>query len=446
MSSSIGQNIARFSFSNLRNMFRPSSTLAGWVLIAQAYFFFSFALVYTLHFPRVLLYVDDVLNCILFIFALYEKRKVSQYCGPIITIMVLYCVFGAIGAVLTGEKLLILAWGYRNVVRYFIYFYTCVVCLKKSDIFVVLRVVQIIFWISLPLCIYERFMVTYSAATIIGDMVGGLFWNFSGSNLPLNLVLCLTLIYVSNKYFSGESGILSFILTLSAAIFMSAAAELKVFIFEIVIILLGCMFGNKISLKNFLIVVIGAAALMFSSSYFVALNARGSGYADNYTLQGYIDYATRTTGYDGVGDLNRFGGIGVISDTIFHNDPLKLLFGIGLGNADYTSFFTSQFYSIYAWMHYQWFHSVWIFIENGYVGVILYLAIIFVTWLHAGRYIEKGSLRTLIRVIDIVAFVMFFYNITLRVEPSAYLYMMFFAVPYIVALDNESIYKYQVKD
>lgn len=428
---------ADFNLGRIRELFRPSSRHATWVLCAQAYFFFSYSLVYTFSLPRMLLYVNDALNVLIFIFALYEHRKTAQYTSLIIGLMVLYCSFGVVGGILNAEKPLALIWGYRNVVRYFMYFYTCIVFLKKSDIDIVLRVVSIVFWVSVPLCAVEKFFVQYPEGTIVGDMVGGVFWGFSGSNLPLNLTICLYLILVSSRYFDGLARTWLFVMTLVAATFMASAAELKVYFAEMIIILIAAMMGKGISWRIFVTMLLGAGALVAASSYFILLNAGTSTtYASNYSLQGYIDYATRDSGYTGSNDLNRFTGIGTVAITIFNNDPLKLLFGIGLGNADYTNFFSTSFYAQHNAMHYQWFHAIWMFIENGYVGVILYLAIIIVAWHACVTYIPVGRMRTMTCVTCVLMIVLFFYNVTLRMEPSGYLLMLIIAIPYIYAFKS----------
>ncbi|MBT1169955.1 hypothetical protein [Bifidobacterium sp. SO4] len=426
-----------FETGRLKELFRPSSHQAVWVLCAQAYFFFSYTFVYTFGLPRALLYINDALNVLIFVFALYERKSTARYTSLIIGLMALYCAFGVVGGILNAEKLLALIWGYRNIVRYFMYFYTCVVFLKKTDIDIVLRVVSAVFWISVPLCAVERFLVQYPAGTIVGDMVGGIFWNFSGSNLPLNVIICLYLILIASRYFDREIKTPLFLAVLVAATFMAAAAELKVYFAELVIILLAAMIGKKISWRTIGVVLLGVATLAAASSYFVILNAgKSSTYASNYSLQGYLDYATSDAGYDGVGDLNRFSGIETVSDAFFHHDPLSLLFGIGLGNADYTNFFSTDFYNQHYSTHYQWFHAIWMFIENGYVGVILYLSIIAVAWLACRRYIPSGQTRTMAQVTCILMVVLFFYNITLRMEPTGYLLMLIMSVPYIYAMNG----------
>ena len=416
----------------IRNRFTLSSYGAAWLLCAQAYFFFSYAAVYTLHLPRVLLYGNDALNCLVFVLALYERKKLSRSATVVIGLMALYCSFGAIGGIISGERIAILLWGYRNIIRYFMFFYSCVVFLKKTDFAIVLRVIRVVFWISVPLCTVERFLITYPEGTIVGDMVGGIFWNFSGSNLPLNLILCLYLIDICSRFFNHRVNSLVFACACIAAIYMSATAELKVFLVELVVIVVFTAFRRGVSWRAIIALAVGGVVLSTASMYFIALNSGGSStYADNYSLQGYLDYATRDTGYNGSGDLNRFTGIGTVADYIFHNDPLLELFGIGLGNADYTNFFTSDFYAQYSYLNYQWFQAIWMFIETGFVGIILYLLIIVVIFNKARTMASDDQYDIVVQTTCVLMIVLFFYNITLRLEPSAFLLMLILSLPYI---------------
>lgn len=71
---------------------------------------------------------------------------------------------------------------------------------------------------------------------------------------------------------------------------------------------------------------------------FITLNDNGQSYADNFTIQGLLEYASRDSGYDGVGDLNRITGISRVVDEIFNNNFRLVLMGVGIGNAEFTNF------------------------------------------------------------------------------------------------------------
>ena len=164
--------------------------------------------------------------------------------------------------------------GLRNNLRFFTFFYACVTLLEMQDIKLVLDINKLLFWISLPLCTIERFFVSYSSGTIVGDMIGGIFWNFPGSNTPLNVIIVLHLLQESCNYFDKKIKNTSFIITSGAALYMAALAELKVFLFEFIIILLFTALWSRKSWKTIVKILVGVIIFYFFISYFIGFNAR----------------------------------------------------------------------------------------------------------------------------------------------------------------------------
>ncbi|BDP61285.1 hypothetical protein EfmJHP38_22230 [Enterococcus faecium] len=136
-------------------------------------------------------------------------------------------------------------------------------------------------------------MVTYPTGTIVGDMIGGVFWNYSGCILELNLILCVTVTVVTIGYFKGEKNFIHFILCVCAALFMSALAELKVFIPELFIIFVAIVFTLKVDFKVVIkilsCVILVSIVLSFFITIFIELNDNGQSYADNFTIQGLLE-------------------------------------------------------------------------------------------------------------------------------------------------------------
>lgn len=212
---------------------------------------------------------------------------------------------------------------------------------------------------------------------------------------------------------------------------MAALAELKIYLIEfVVMILLVCIY-QKISIKMIISLVSGAIILSTFSTYFIAINQNGGNYADNFSLSGLMEYATRDSGYNGNGDLNRLTGISTISNTIFENDIFSKLFGIGIGNAEYTNFFVSPFYSSYYYLNYQYFHDIWLYIENGVIGIITYLMIFVEAYRNANKNLKDNYYKNFIKILIIMMLILFVYNTTLRNETGGFILYMFLAFPFL---------------
>lgn len=417
---------------NIRLGIKASSKGAKWVLYTLFYNMFSYALVYTLGLPRTLLYIGDVLTIYVFFLALIKKRR--DLTAPDITLIMIFCVFvNLFSSFFNGENILLIIWGLRNSCRFFIFFYACYVFLKREDIEYIISITWKLFYISIPLTTIERFLVTYPDGTIIGDMVGGIFWNYSGCNLPFNVILCICLTDICCRYFNNMVNTKRFFIVCTFALYMSALAELKVFIFEFIFIVLYLAVTQKVNYKKVIALLIGSLIFFEILSFFVNINGSGgSDYANIFSAQGFMDYLTRESGYNGNGDLNRLTGISIIANNIFKKDWLKILFGIGLGNAEYTNFFTSNFYTRYHLLNYQWFHMIWMFIETGIIGVVVYISIIIKALVNTIRIKANDRYVVIAKTMILIMFVLFIYNNSLRTESAGYLLFTILAIPYIL--------------
>lgn len=417
--------------------FKSSSQGARLVMMVMLYYTLSYILVYTFKLPRVLLYLGDVFNVGVFMIALRKKRGKIP-CFSIIGWMIIFTIIGLFSSFINQQNIGLIIWGIRNNLRFFILFYSIVVFFKMMDVDTVLKVVKVVFWVSVPLCAFEKFCISYPSGTIVGDMIGGVFWNYSGCNLSLNIVLITVVTLVSSQYFRGEEKIKNFLLVSAASLFMAATAELKVYLVEYFVIIILTAVMSGVSFKNIIKMLLVGILFSFFISFFISFNMRGGNYADNYTLAGFFDYATRESGYNGTGDLNRLTGLMIVNNTIFDGEWIKKLFGIGLGNAEYTNFFVSDFYNQYKYLNYQWFHDIWMFIETGFIGVISYITIFIVALIKSVTCLKKTSLGSFVTTMIVLMLILYVYNITLRAEAGGFILFMILAIPYLYKKEKSS--------
>lgn len=412
---------------------RKRWTGAEYSLFAIAFFAVSIILVYTFNFPRALLYFGDIINIFVLLMAIRARAARGMRVSKTEALIFLLFVSMICSSLVNLENPFLVVWGLRNNTRMFICYINCATFLTMEEYKKLFSFLEKLFWLSLPLCIIERFFVSYPFGTIVGDMIGGFFWNYSGCNAPLNLLLCLTTCYVTIKYFKGKKSLVYFISVICAALVMSALAELKVFIPEMAIIFAAILLTLRVDFKSMLRILLCVLliSIVFSAfvGLFVFLNDNGQNYADNFTIQGLLAYASRDSGYDGTGDLNRLSGISRVINEIFKGDLSLILLGTGVGNAEYTNFFVSEFYQKYSALHYQYFQHIWLFIETGLAGVALYWSVIIRAFLNVKRqYVDEDDF-CFIKTVAILALFFFFYNTTLRGETTGPLIFMLLAMP-----------------
>lgn len=385
--------------------------------------------------PRMFLYIGDVVGCgvlCLFLRSIFVYKGRTYITSAAKGMLVLYLIFGTISAISNGVKPLNYLWGMRNCVRLFLFFAAAAMYLSTEDFLKTRRIVTAVFWISLPLCWYETYMISYPVGTIVGDMVGGLYHGFNGVTMPLNVILILESTAILNDYLQNRIKLPRMLVTLLAAVVMSGWAELKVFIVELVIIVAVQMLISKKGIKSVLIVVLGILAFSYIVTFFTEVNARGrTTYGDIFTIKGFMEYISRNTGYDGVGDLNRIGGIKTLNDGLFKGDWLQHIMGLGIGSAEYTNFFVSPFYERYSYLHYSWFQMIWVYIENGYIGVVSMFFFLSSQIVDAYRTIEDKWLRNFTVSVSVLMPVLFFYNVTLRNEVVGFYLYFILALPCI---------------
>lgn len=380
--------------------------------------------------PRSLLYIGDLLTIWTFLYAVRIKQRLTI--PKTFICFFIYIFIGIFSGLLNAESPLLLVWGLRNNLRFILFLYSCYVLIRREDLERIFKLLWIVFWISLPLCTIERFFVNYPAGTIVGDMVGGVFWNYSGCNLPLNVILCICLVRATIGYFTNKVSIVKFIAVCISALYMAATAELKVFLFEFAVIIIVTAIFERIKWNKVIILVLGAFAFSNIVSLFVTLNGTSSyDYSAIFSINGFLEYATRSSGYNGTGDLNRLTGVATIANNIFNNNLEKIMFGIGIGNAEYTNFFASNFYIQYSNLNYQWFQMIWTFIETGVLGIVSYLSFFISTFRKTAKLKVSDMNISTTKIMILIMFILFVYNISLRSEASGYLLYLILSIPYI---------------
>ena len=352
--------------------------------------------------------------------------------------MILIIITGVFSNFINFSSSFLLLWGIRNTCRFFMYFYSCIILLKPENYVSIFKIIKIMFFLSLPLCFYQRLFANYDTGKTFGDLVGGIFLSYSGCNTPLNVLLCIYVAYIASRFFQKKEKMINFLIVVISAMIMSALAELKIFLVEFfIIILMNCIY-NKMSLIKILKLTIIIIAFSVLMSVFISFNSKeyGGNYANIYSLDGFVEYATRESGYDGDGDLNRLNAIPIINATIFKSNFQKQILGIGLGNSEYTQFYQSDFYRRYSYLHYQWFHNVIVYIEQGYLGIVLYILLAVQMYKKCRK--SNNEYTSFSKILVILCIIMFIYNNSLRIEASGFLIYLLLSMAYNCNFTSES--------
>ena len=348
-----------------------------------------------------------------------------------------------IGLIAVEGSPILYIWGFRNIFRYYAYFISCIALLDISDVLEIIPKFKKIYIINFFICLVELGL-GYS-----GDNIGGIFGTQRGCNGYLNFfMIVISAIYVT-EYLEKKIGLMQTMIAIMSCFFLMAIAELKVYLFELPVIILIGMLNAKFSFRKIIIIMLGVCGIAVGISmlghYF-----ESSG-LDFFTSDAITKYMG-DRGYTNSGDLSRMNAVSQLYERFLNGNLLGTLFGIGLGNASYSaafSFFNSRFYLLNQALHYQWFTDAIIFIETGTVGLMLY-ELFFIRIFTYSRKINKRiangysndisqQLRCVVQVAGITAILCIInsvYNSALNMD-AGYMAFFVFAVPAIVDIFME---------
>lgn len=380
------------------------------------------------HFPGILNYVTDFINILLFIVVIlniksgiYKNMKI-----PPLKWAIMLLILNLISFVIDFSNPALFIWGFRNIYRFFVFFFSCIYVLNMDDVKKIFNLLYKIFLINIVICLFEYFV-----RGIKFDNLGGIFGNnVVGGNGPLNVLLVLIDIYVFVMYVKKEKSFLELILTLGISLIIASLAELKILYFEIIILVILMCTLIKRNIKMILIVgvisIVGVGAL----SIFNKLYPKKAGFL---SLDFIEKYALTDTYGEGTG-INRFSAISIINENFFRNNYKYKLIGMGLGNAEVSQFsgLTSKFYNLYgSSFKYNWFSHSFMYLESGYIGLAFYIIFFLNIMYDSFKLKNENKYVTISFLFTFFCLVFIVYNQCLRIETMAYTSFFVLAIPYI---------------
>lgn len=380
--------------------------------------------------PSGIRYINDVLILLLLLSMINGgvRNRVKELNIKLIWFcIVAFTVFNILTATLNLVPLNLVIWAIRNTYRFFVFFYACVLYLRKDDIKKFLNRLYYIQWLNVAVVLYQYYVLELEQ-----DTLGGIFGH--GGNAGLLIYSVLLLSHAIFQYTAKEYPLYKLIFITVSTSLTSVLAEVRVFFILFLIIVLVNILLSKFSWKK--ILVFASLILLFLLSVRI--------YSELFP---YVELTVKALLEEGLGqgggyNISRLNAFSDINDLIIHGDVFKNLFGFGFGNCEYSdvAIFTSDFYKEYGHLNYRWFSHQWIFLETGYFGVISYLLILLSMLICAIKTWRKahGTDKPLVEngiSMCIICFVMFFYNSLLKAD-FAYIAFFALAIPTVMFKEN----------
>lgn len=385
-----------------------------------------------LHLPGAMRYVMDVINIVIFVMAIFKLRE-RKHCNYLIPVLISIGIFFLITFVSLGintQPIYLYIWGLRNIFRFYCFFFGCVMFLEKKDITRIIDIFAVLLGINALFCTYQYFVQGYRM-----DYNGGLFGVALGCNANMNLFITQLTIVATLMYQYKKKKFWYSAYIIGLSLYIAALSELKMFFFELPIILLVAFLLSKPNKRTIGILLTSFFGVFIMAKFFLYLYPSWKGI---FQLDNLLDYSIKVSYGSSEGALNRIIGVQYVYNNYLNTIPTKLL-GLGMGATDYSSYFMSDFYSQHTILHYTWFSHIWMMLENGILGLLGYLGIFGVIAIQGLRFAKKsmeGKEWYLVTVISsIISIVYFIYNPSLRVE-IAYVLQFYLAIAFIYAKDK----------
>lgn len=343
-------------------------------------------------------------------------------------VVMVFILLTIVGQMLEYQSILYYLWGIRNNFRFFAFFMLCTLMMNRETADSCMRLMDGLFYVNLVVTLYQSFVIKLHQ-----DNIGGIFGSTKGYNGYTNIYLMIIVTCYMLKYMNNQTSLLKFVSRCGISLLIAALTELKMFFFEFVLITVMATMITKFSRRKLLVIIFSALGFVIGIQLLKAIFPY---FSEWFQLDSILNYAISDKGYTNSDDINRLTAV-TISWNRFLNTWPKKLFGLGLGNCDYSSsyaFLNTPFYTSYRHMNYVWFSSSFIMLETGLTGLVVY-AIFFIRVYRAAKIVEKKEPENqlycqLARIMAVMAFVLIIYNSSLRME-CAYMYYFVLALPFI---------------
>lgn len=388
-------------------------------------------------------YFSDVLNVLLLILSIKGITRIALF-QPIkkfIWCIITLTIVGVISSFLQGANILLILWSIRNWGRAVSFFLVCCYVIDKEQAEGIIRLCMNVFHINTIVILiqYLFFRENYTVDSLNGLLGRGT----SGLNISfLMIVFC---IYLSG-YFTKKIGLNKLVFCTLELNTIAVLAELKgIILFEIIFVTFYIVLCSSVKNKDLVrYVVLGVGIFVvaiIAGRFLVELYPQ---FRDFMNTSSIVKAATSKYGYGNSGYIDRLNFYEVINTRLFYDNKWKRVFGIGLGNAEYSSvsLFTSDFYKQYGTVfRYLNFSTSMIYIEIGIVGLMLFLSSYLILFMYLWNIVRdnKDKIPPYYELLGVgivmTTILLFVYNNMQRTDVS-FILSFFLAIPFAVRYNS----------
>lgn len=367
---------------------------------------------------------DGIILMMVLLIAAQRRLTVPYNAMPSLWMVVVFFLYTLAGNMLNFQSPFYYLWGFRNLFRFYCAFFLFVFIIRERDAIHWLKLMDILFWINTLVSVVQFLMFG-----VYGDRLGGILGTTGGSNGFTMIIFIIVIGKSLLNAFQGEEKSLVCAAKCGASILVAAMAEMKFYYVVFLALMVLAAMLTRFSTRKMLLLILCCLALMGGMTLLTSwFQSDGTfSWANLWELATKDNYASGE-------DVNRLSAIPKLS-RMFLIKPQEKLFGLGLGNCD-TSVYAicnTPFAQTYAYLHYNWFTAPMVFLETGWIGLVIYMGFFGSVFFAAFRQIkaEKGNrlFCQMAIIMSVMCMILTFYNASLRME-AAYMIYFVLALPF----------------
>lgn len=386
----------------------------------------------TFQIPTVIRYLSDIMVLLIFLMLMRYFKELIKFKGARLTLVVtgLFLIWTFIGYIVTLYSPFQYFWGLRNIARFLVVFFATTLFFRETEAIRIRKILGILYVVNFIVCIYQYAIQGYWA-----DEIGGIFrLGEKGGNTGLLLLICIVTIYSFTEYLNKKMHLLTFLLIAASSMVIAAIAELKVYFILFVLIIFLSLILNRVSGRTIFVVIVSCLGILVGVRILGEIAPES---LEILNIEGILEYAGGTShGYSSSDDLSRMRFVAQINDKFFAPNSSERILGYGLGSCDVSSIsiFKSDFYQRYSYLNYTWLMSAILYLETGWIGLILYIlffaSVIYSCYRFRKRDTQNTSIYNSGILIAIFCIIMIWYNASLRNDIAFFVYVVL-ALPFV---------------
>lgn len=365
-----------------------------------------------------IVYLCDVVVILLLLLQIKGGNLFKCGLTQIFVIEVIYWlasyVFGLSGSLVALISLL------RVFVRFFIVFNACYIAFNESDYRRVFNIFNVIVVIHALMVFYQYFVLHYTN----GDMVGGIFGvTFGYGNAASHALILLATLITAYEYFTYRESLIKVAVKFSLILSVAMLTEMKSFIFEAALIVIGFMILNgKLKART------GIVLIMIPLVGMIFMDYMENNFNFNiFDIESINTYLGNGYGYNREG-ISRTDGYIKVFERCFNSSWITAILGFGFATS--VSPFTESYYGD---MNLGNFTYAKIFYDVGIVGSILYFLPYILCVIQGWKLRTYNSnVGTFCFLLGILGIYLNFYGSFLESDFCGYFYYIFLALTFVL--------------